>query len=210
MWRSLCVQEAQSTSPKKRRILSQYGDYSIFLLGLAPVYLSNQHIIHPLFLILILMLDRHITANVSPVSLVLTDSPIVRVKVTATALPRYTAICTARISLYILLSSIYSVVQYKNNNWIYFLCPNSTGYEPGVTLCIPLYSSFCPPSITLQAFCILHFDHRFAFCSPWASCLLSYHQNSQSLRLFVWRTWFQQILACEPLKLKRHSQSMEP
>ena len=29
--------------------LSRYGDYSIFLLGLAPVYLSNQH---PLFLVL--------------------------------------------------------------------------------------------------------------------------------------------------------------
>ena len=55
--------------------LSRYEDYSIFLLGLAPVYLSNQRhsslvLLFCRFLILVLTLDRHVAATVLTVSLV--------------------------------------------------------------------------------------------------------------------------------------------
>ena len=53
MLRSPWFQEAQMTSLQKRRILLRYGDYSIFLLGLAPVYLSNQHSLSFVILFLI-------------------------------------------------------------------------------------------------------------------------------------------------------------
>ena len=71
MRRSPCVQEAQRTSPKKRRILSRYGDYSIFLLGLAHVYLSNQRHLYPRSLVFLFSsppLNRHVAATVLPVS----------------------------------------------------------------------------------------------------------------------------------------------
>jgi len=71
MRKSPCVQEAQRTSPKKRRILSRYGDYSIFLLGLAHVYLSNQRHLYPRSLVFSFSsppLNRHVAATVLPVS----------------------------------------------------------------------------------------------------------------------------------------------
>ena len=65
-----CVQEAQRTLPKKRRIRSWYRDYSIFLLGLAPVYFSNQRPLSLVLLFLVLVptplppLVRHVAATV--------------------------------------------------------------------------------------------------------------------------------------------------
>jgi len=59
MLRSPWFQEAQMTSLQKRRILLRYGDYSIFLLGLAPVYLSNQHFCSSAW-------TKHVTATISP------------------------------------------------------------------------------------------------------------------------------------------------
>ena len=51
-------------------MLSRYGDYSIFLLGLAHVYLSNQRHLYPRFLILVPTVEQARRCHCSPCILV--------------------------------------------------------------------------------------------------------------------------------------------
>ena len=63
-------------------LLSQYGDYSIFLLALAPVYLSNQRLSSLVLLFLLFYLHRfhrwtsHVAATVSPFLLYTPVTPL--------------------------------------------------------------------------------------------------------------------------------------